>query len=61
MRRGRVAHATGNLHEITASGAFGTMHLQINGQTLPDTPRSSALAAMSMLARVAAQCGAVVF
>lgn len=53
--------ATGNLHEVTASGDFGTMHLQINGQTLPDTPRSSALAAMSMLARIADQHSAIVF
>jgi len=53
--------ASGNLHEITATGDFGTMHLQISGQTLPDTPRSSALAAMSMLARIADQHSALVF
>ena len=41
-----VAH---NIHEITARGQFGTFHFQIAGDALPDNPRSSALAAMSVI------------
>lgn len=39
--------ATGNTHEINAVGAFGQAHFTITGNSLPDNPRSSALAAMS--------------
>ena len=45
--------AAGNTHQITASGDFGEMRLAITGQTLPGNPRSSALAAMSILAALA--------
>ena len=41
-----VAH---NIHEITARGQFGAFHFQIAGNALPDNPRSSALAAMSVI------------
>lgn len=44
--------AVGNIHEISASGAFGTLHFQITGNSLPDNPRSSALAAMSAVAAI---------
>ncbi len=40
---------TRNVHEITAEGAFGSFHFRIEGATLPDNPRSSALAAMSVV------------
>jgi aspartate dehydrogenase len=41
-----------NIHEITAKGAFGDFHFQISGNSLPDNPRSSALAAMSVVAKL---------
>ena len=44
--------ASGNLHEIKADGAFGRLSFAIEGLSLPDNPRSSALAAMSMVATV---------
>lgn len=44
--------APGNIHEIKAKGAFGSFHFTITGTSLPDTPRSSALAAMSALAAI---------
>lgn len=43
----------GNIHEIEAAGDFGTMRFSITGQTLPDNPRTSALAAMSVLSALA--------
>jgi aspartate dehydrogenase len=44
--------AAGNTHEIEAEGAFGRFRFEITGTSLPDNPRSSALAAMSALAEV---------
>lgn len=44
--------APGNIHEIEAEGAFGSFRFQITGASLPDNPRSSALAAMSVLAEI---------
>ena len=44
--------APGNLHEVTAQGAFGQFQLQIQGAPLPDNPKSSGLAAMSLLAEL---------
>ena len=41
--------AKGNHHAIEASGTFGTITIQLEGKTLPDNPKSSALAAMSMV------------
>ena len=41
-----------NIHEIEANGAFGHFRFQISGQSLPDNPRSSALAAMSVLSKL---------
>lgn len=41
-----------NIHEITAKGDFGEFHFQISGNSLPDNPRSSALAAMSVVAKL---------
>lgn len=42
--------AAGNTHEIDAEGAFGTLRFTLTGNSLPDAPRSSALAAMSAIA-----------
>lgn len=41
-----------NIHEISARGDFGEFHFQISGNSLPDNPRSSALAAMSVVAKL---------
>jgi len=41
-----------NIHRIEAVGDFGTMHFEITGNTLPDNPRSSALAAMSVVSNI---------
>ncbi len=41
---------TTNIHQISASGDFGDMQFTIAGNSLPDNPRSSALAAMSVVA-----------
>ncbi|MEX3314066.1 aspartate dehydrogenase [Sulfitobacter sp. PS-8MA] len=43
---------TANIHEIHATGAFGSFHFRIEGTALPDNPRSSALAAMSVVSAV---------
>lgn len=40
---------TTNIHEIVATGAFGQFQFTISGSSLPDNPRSSALAAMSVV------------
>lgn len=39
--------ANGNHHEVSATGAFGSLRFEIEGNALPDNPKSSALAAMS--------------
>jgi len=41
-----------NIHEVTAKGDFGEFQFQISGNSLPDNPRSSALAAMSVVAKL---------
>jgi aspartate dehydrogenase len=45
-------NASGNIHTISAKGAFGTFEFTITGNSLPDTPRTSALAAMSVVDRI---------
>ncbi|WP_282118669.1 aspartate dehydrogenase [Ruegeria atlantica] len=41
-----------NIHEVEAEGEFGQFHFRISGNSLPDNPRSSALAAMSVVAKL---------
>ena len=41
---------TENIHEVTAAGDFGHFQFTIAGQSLPENPRSSSLAAMSIVA-----------
>lgn len=43
---------TANIHEIHASGSFGSFAFRIEGTPLPDNPRSSALAAMSVISAI---------
>ena len=44
-----------NIHEIHVAGEFGRFDFAIRGHSLPDNPRSSALAAMSVVSRVSEQ------
>lgn len=53
--------ATGNTHEIRASGQFGELQFHITGSGLPDNPRSSALAAMSVISALAERQKNIVF
>ncbi len=46
------ADVSANIHEIEAIGDFGSFTFRINGQSLPDNPRSSALAAMSVISKL---------
>ncbi|MGR3637889.1 MAG: aspartate dehydrogenase [Shimia sp.] len=41
-----------NIHEISATGEFGSFTFRIEGKALPDNPKSSALAAMSVVAAI---------
>ncbi|WP_025897122.1 aspartate dehydrogenase [Sneathiella glossodoripedis] len=43
---------TANIHEINAVGEFGQFHFRIEGKALPDNPKSSALAAMSVISSI---------
>lgn len=52
---------TANIHEVHASGDFGQFTFQINGETLPDNPRTSALAAMSVVSKIRSLSAAVRF
>ncbi len=41
-----------NIHEVVAIGEFGQFSFEIRGHALPDNPKSSALAAMSVVSQV---------
>ena len=41
-----------NVHEIVASGDFGQFEFRIEGKSLPDNPRSSAITAMSVVREI---------
>lgn len=53
--------AQGNTHEIHATGQFGELHFQITGKGLPDNPRSSALAAQSVVSALAERQKSILF
>lgn len=40
--------ATGNVHEVEATGAFGTFRITLNNKPLPENPKTSWLAALSV-------------
>jgi len=46
------ADVSTNIHEVEAHGEFGTFSFQISGRSLPENPRSSALAAMSIVSKL---------
>lgn len=50
-----------NIHEVYAEGAFGDFDFRIRGTALADNPRSSALAAMSVVSTVEQRTGIIVF
>ncbi|WP_425043377.1 aspartate dehydrogenase [Primorskyibacter sp. S87] len=50
-----------NIHEIHAEGEFGAFSFRISGRALSDNPRSSALAAMSVVSRVAQEAQPIRF
>ncbi len=52
--------ATANIHEITATGDFGSLRFEIAGNGLPENPRTSALAAMSVVKEIARQKAPIV-
>jgi aspartate dehydrogenase len=49
--------ARGNRHEIRASGAFGRLEIAIEGKPLPGNPKTSTLAALSLLRLVENRAG----
>ena len=42
-------NVSSNIHEISATGDFGELHFSVAGKSLPENPRTSALAAMSVV------------
>ncbi|MBL4757751.1 MAG: aspartate dehydrogenase [Rhizobiales bacterium] len=50
---------TRNIHEIEASGAFGKMQFRVEANPFPDNPKSSMLAAMSMVSTIRKMCAPV--
>jgi aspartate dehydrogenase len=50
-----------NIHEVRASGDFGNFSFEIRGNSLPDNPSSSALAAMSVISKLEQESQRIVF
>lgn len=51
--------AGGNIHQIQAEGAFGAVDIEIRGKPLPDNPKTSTLAAHSVVAEIRRRAGPV--
>ena len=51
--------ATGNIHQVRAEGAFGAFNIEIRGKPLPDNPKTSTLAAHSVIAEIRRRAGPV--
>lgn len=50
-----------NIHELHATGDFGSFSFEIRGHSLPDNPRSSALAAMSVVSKLEQESQSIIF
>jgi aspartate dehydrogenase len=51
--------AGGNVHQLEAEGTFGSFSMEIRGNPLPDNPKTSTLAAHSVVAEIRRRAGAV--
>lgn len=50
-----------NIHEVVATGDFGRFSFEIRGNALPDNPKSSAIAAMSVVSKLAQEAQRIRF
>lgn len=50
-----------NIHEVHATGDFGSFYFEIRGHSLPDNPKSSALAAMSVISTLEQESQRIIF
>lgn len=51
--------AGGNIHQVHAEGMFGAVDIEIRGKPLPDNPKTSTLAAHSVVAEIRRRAGPV--